>query len=383
MKATIRDLETLRTIRPLEVVSYLRAHRWHQAEKLERGAFWIKEESGTSFEILLPLDATLRDFPNRIAEVLSTLEQAEKRSQLEIVEDLVTTSADVVRPRLPGANHVGEISLEQGRIVYDEARNLMLAAACAAVEKRSLYAKRKPEQAMRFLDHAKFGMPQRGSYILTIISPVSPKIAVGKSLFGEEMADEPFERRTMRTLAEAVHALEVASREVAATGELEPMKLAVQRGVSANLCEAIIGLHEGSGEKGVEFAFSWAPLRGVPEGVPRFASVTPDFISIIRETARLFRETETAGGIEVLGVVNRLEHQGGDHGRVTIFGSADGVPRNVSTELSNTDHLLAVRSYQERIPLSCTGELMREGRSWVLRNPREIELLVEDASSPQ
>ena len=183
MKATIRDLETLRTIRPLEVVSYLRAHRWHQAEKLERGAFWVKEESGTSFEILLPFDATLRDFPNRIAEVLSTLEQAEKRSQLEIVEDLVTTSADVVRPRLPGANHVGEISLEQGRIVYDEARNLMLAAACAAVEKRSLYAKRKPEQAMSFLDHAKFGMPQRGSYILTIISPVSPKIAVGQKPF--------------------------------------------------------------------------------------------------------------------------------------------------------------------------------------------------------
>lgn len=383
MKATIRDIETLRTVRPLEVVSYLRAHRWHQAEKFERGAFWIKEEGGTNFEILLPLDATLRDFPNRIAEVLATLEQAEKRSQLEIVEDLVTTSADVVRPRLPGANHVGEISLEQGRIVYEQARNLMLAAACAAVEKRSLFAKRKPEQAMNFLNHARFGMPQRGSYILTIISPVSPKISAGKDLLGEEIAEEPFERRTMRTLAEAVHALEIASREVAVTGELEPMKAAVRRGVSANLCEAIIGLHEGSGEKGVEFAFSWAPLRDVPESVPRFTSVTPDFISIIRETARLFRETETVGGIEVLGVVNRLEHQGGDHGRVTIFGSADGVPRNIATELSGADHSLAVRSYTERIPFSCVGELAREGRSWVLRNPREIELLADDAAPAQ
>ena len=218
---------------------------------------------------------------------------------------------------------------------------------------------------------------------MTIISPVSPKIALGKDLLCEEIAEEPFERKTMRTLAEAVHALELASREVAVSGELEPMKRAVQRGVSANLCEAIIGLHEGSGEKGVEFAFSWAPLRDVPANVPRFAAVTPDFISIIRETARIFRETETADGIEVLGVVYKLQHQGGDHGRVTIFGSADGVPRNVSTELSGADHLLAVRSYQERIPLSCTGELMREGRSWVLRNPREIGLLVEDAPSAQ
>lgn len=383
MKATIRDLETLRAVRPLEVASYLRANRWHLAEKLDRGAFWIKDEGGASFEILLPLDAALRDFPNRIAEVLATLEQAEKRSQLEIVEDLATTSADVVRPRLPGANHAGEISLEQGQIVYAEARNLMLAAACAAVEKRSLYAKRKPEQAMSFLKHASFGAPRRGSYILTIISPVSPMISTGEDLFGEEIAEEPFERRTMRTLAEAIQALEVASREVAVTGELEPMKRAVRRGVSANLCEAIIGLHEGSGEKGVEFAFSWAPLRAMPKGVPQFSSVTPDYISIIRETARLFRETETAGGIEVLGLVNRLQHQGGDHGRVTIFGSADGVPRNVTAELSGADHSLAVRSYQERIPLSCVGELAKEGKSWVLRNPREIELLLDDAAPAQ
>ena len=222
-------------------------------------------------------------------------------------------------------------------------------------------------------------MPQRGSYILTIISPVSPSLYVGKNLIG----DEPFERKTMRTLAEAIHALETASREVAATGELQPMKVAVQRGVSANLCEAIIGLHEGSGGKGIEFAFSWAPLRDVAATVPRFASVTPDFISIIRETARLFRETETTGGIEVLGVVNRLAHQGADHGHVTIVGSADGVPRNVTTELSGADHSLAVRSYEERIPISCVGELARDGRSWVLRNPREIELLVDDDSAAQ
>ncbi len=381
MKATIRDLETLRTIRPLEMVSYLRAHQWHQAEKLDRGAFWVKEDSGESFEILLPLDAALRDFPYRIAEALATLEEVEKRSQLEIVEDLVMTNADLVRPRLPGVNHVSDLTLEQGRIVYEQARNLMLAAACAAVEKRPLFAKRKPEQAMRFLEHARFGMPQRGSYILTIISPVSPKIALGKDLLGEEIAEEPFERKTMRTLAEAVHALEAASREVAATSELEPMKLAVRRGVSANLCEAIIGLHEGSGEKGVEFAFSWAPLRDVPSNVPRFAAITSDFISIIRETARIFRETETVGGIEVLGVVNRLEHQGGDHGRVTIVGSADGIPRSVTTELSGPDHSLAVRSYEERIPLTCVGELTRDGRSWVLRNPREIELLSDDAAA--
>ena len=374
MRTTIRDIETLASIRPLEMVAYLRANGWQQEQKLELGAFWIKETQNETFELLLPLDPKVRDLPNRMAEVLRTLEEAEQRSQLEIVEDVVTTSADVVRPRLPGAQHSGEISLERGRLVYEQARNLMLAAACAAVEKRSLFAKRKPEQAMQFLEHARFGLPKRGSYILKIISPVSPKLG-GKDLFGEEVADEPFERKTVRVLAQAVHALEQASREVAVTGDIEPMKAAVAQGVSANLCEAIIGLHEGSGGKGVEFNFSWAPLRGVPPGVVSAVSITPDSIPIIGETARIFRETETIESSEVLGIVNKLQHQGGDHGKVTIAGSADGVARTITLELAGPDHSLAVRSYDERIPISCVGELAREGRSWVLKNPRKIELL--------
>lgn len=377
MKTTIRDLETLSAIRPLEMVAYLRSNGWQQAQKLERGAFWVKEENGDSFELLLPLDPKVRDLPYRMAEVLQTLEEAEQRSQLEIIDDVVTTSADVIRPRLLGAQHSGEISIERGRLVYEQARNMMLAAACAAVEKRPLYAKRKPEQAMQFLEHARFGLPQRGSYILKIISPVSPKLA-GKDLFGEEIAEEPFERKTVKILAQAVHALEQASREVALTGEIEPMRAAVERGVSANLCEAIIGLHEGSGEKGVEFTFSWAPLRGTPANVISTVAITPDSIPIIGETARIFRETETIESSEVLGIVNKLQHQGGDHGKVTIAGSADGVPRTVTLELSGPDHSLAVRSYTERMPISCVGELTREGRSWVLRNPREIELLAGD-----
>ena len=383
MKATIQDIRALRSVRPLEVVSYLRAHQWQQAQVIEGGAFWTKDEAGSSFELLVPLDVTLRDFPNRVAEVLATLAQAEKRSQLEIVEDLATTSADVVRPRLLGSDPDGEISLERGWMIYEQARNLMLAAACAAVEKRSLYAKRKPERAMDFLDHARFGRPQQGSYILTIISPVSPEISLGPSTPGGVVADEPFERRTMRTLAEALHALATAAREVAATSELAPMKAAVQRGVSANLCEAIIGLNASSGERGVEFAFSWAPLRTSPAAVPRLAVFAPDSISIIKETARIFRETEVVGGSEVLGVVNRLEHQGENHGRVTIVGSADGVPRNVAVELSGDDHSLAVRSYEERVSLSCIGELTREGRGWVLHHPREVELRLNDTASTQ
>jgi hypothetical protein len=380
MKALIQDAKTLSALRPLDMVAYLRSNQWQEAQKLERGALWTKEIEGNSFEVLIPLDVTLRDFVSRMADAMKSLEEAERRSQFEIYEDLTIANADVIRPRLPGINADGALSIEQGVIIHEQARNLMLAAACSSIEKRPLFAKRKPEQAMNYLQHAQFGMPQRGSYIMTIISPVSPKIEVGKDLFGNDLEpEEPFERKTVKTLAHALHAVEIACREVATTGKIDPMKKAVEVGVSANLCEAIIGMHEGTGEKGILFTFSWAPLRGIPVNTVSKATISIDSIPILKETARIFRETETVESSEVIGIVNKLEHKDSDHGKVTIIGSTDGIPRTVTMELAGKDHENAIRSYEDRIPISCIGELTREGRSWVIRNPREFKLLVESA----
>jgi len=379
MKATIRDPEILRTVRPLEVLAYLRTQGWQEAQRLERGAFWIKTEGALTHEVLLPFDAQGPGFLQRMVELLGVLEQAENRSQIDIIEDLSLANADVVRPRLPGAFDDGTISIEGGKTAYEQARALMLSAACAAVEPRELYAKRKPEQAMNYLNHARFGVPKRGSYILTIISPVSPKLVVDKDLFGEANAGEPFERRTVRILAQAIEQVSIAGRETATTGDFAPMKRAVARGVSANLCDALVALHQCSGEKGVDFRFTWAPSRGVPENTKSAVTIQSDLVPILEETSRIFRETGTQEGVEMLGTVHKLEHQAGTRGKITINGSADGIPRIVHTELSGAEHSLAVRSYEERIPLSCRGELVKEGRSWMLKNPREV-LLLETAA---
>ena len=76
MKGSIQDARILSGLRPLDMIAYLRAHQWQEAQRLESGAFWVKGDQ----EVLLPLDQTLKDFPNRMAEVLGVLEAAEKRS---------------------------------------------------------------------------------------------------------------------------------------------------------------------------------------------------------------------------------------------------------------------------------------------------------------
>lgn len=375
MRATIRDQELLASMRPLDVVAYLRSRGWQEAERLELGAFWTKTSGETVDELLLPNDLQSRDFIERMAEVLGALEDVEQRSQLEIIEDLSFANADVIRSRLRGAAADGTISIEDGKLAYEQARSLILAAACSALEPRELYAKRKPERAMNYLQHARFGVPKRGSYVLTIISPVSPRLITQKDLFGDVEPEEPFERRAVRTLAKALEQVAIAGAETAATGDLVHMKKAVAYGVSANLCEALVELNRCSGGRGVDFSFSWAPTRGAPKDTKSHVVVSADVMPILEETARVFRETGTEEGVQVLGTVHKLEHQTGNQGRVTIDGSVDGVPRRITLELAGEEHSLAVRSYEDRIPIVCHGELTKEGRSWVLKNPRDVSLM--------
>jgi hypothetical protein len=113
LKATIRDTQMLNVIKPLEVVAYLRSTGWHQERAVEdRWATWIK---GDEFEIALPLTRDLGDYVLRMADTLQTLEAVEGRSQLEILNDLLTSSSDVLRLGMKGAEATdGTIPIEEG-----------------------------------------------------------------------------------------------------------------------------------------------------------------------------------------------------------------------------------------------------------------------------
>ncbi|HAA30404.1 MAG TPA: hypothetical protein DCE56_25345 [Cyanobacteria bacterium UBA8553] len=98
MVVTVRDPEVLSNLQPLQVTKYLQSRGWHQDEPQpgDKASFWwLRHEDETYFYIDVPLKTAYRDFPLRMSETLSTLEKAEKRSQLEILYDLFTTATNI------------------------------------------------------------------------------------------------------------------------------------------------------------------------------------------------------------------------------------------------------------------------------------------------
>jgi hypothetical protein len=140
MSANVLASDALRALRPLEVASYLRVHGWRQEADLNgKGSVWLlpAEDGREEADITLPLRRDLGDFALRMGDVLRTLRQVEQRPEPEILQDLMTTSCDLIRIRAPSREaESGSLPLEQAVAFVERSRDLVLAAACAAITKR-------------------------------------------------------------------------------------------------------------------------------------------------------------------------------------------------------------------------------------------------------
>lgn len=110
---------------------------------------------------------------------------------------------------------VRAVAAEVGLTAIGAARDLLLAAACAAVKPKPACLRRRPAEANAYLRDVRLGQAEVGTFVLALASPVSPRLLVD-DVSG---VDEPFERTVMRALVSAVGAATQAPAEVAAVHE--------------------------------------------------------------------------------------------------------------------------------------------------------------------
>ena len=81
----------------------------------------------------------------------------------------------------------------------------------------------------------------------------------------------------------------------------------------------------------------------------------------------------TATNIEIQGMVIEI-HFVDSIGTVTLMGVVVGKLRKINVELTEPKYTLAIKAYRERLPVVCTGDLIKEGNTFVLKNPRHFAL---------
>ena len=215
MKVRIKDEAALARLSLLDVRAYLGAKGWSVIRPHGRYASMFGHPVHPNAELLLPLSETIGDYAERLGDLVRLLAEVEDRSELNVFTDLVKSGYDVLRFHAPDADLAGTIELDAGVALYTHAREVVSAAAQAAIKPKRVFRGQSPAEAREYLDSLRLGQTEVGSYVLTILSPVPPALKIEPDLFGD-VGPDPFARKVTRTMALALQATKSAAAQAAA-----------------------------------------------------------------------------------------------------------------------------------------------------------------------
>ena len=385
MNVTIKDRNTYLSLKPSDTALYLRSRSWVEVEDVPgRASVWISVENGNDqvYEILLPLNPQFKDYAIRMSELVQTLSIAEDRSQLEIVKDICSTSADLIRVRAKSRTLAdGSIQIDDGAAFVNNSRDMLMAAACSSVKPKPLYQGRRPGLVDSYMENVRLGQTEHGRYVVTLISKIPPALSTEHGLFDQEI-EEPFGRQVTHTLIKSLSALKTAVDRAITKSSMSGFEEALEKGVSANLCDAVVGLGRLGDIDSIGIDVSYSPARPPQNvSVPRI-EFFKDSVEIIEEASRYFKAISPLDDFQLLGHVTKLEDvtDVDSTRKVTISSLIDGKPRKliVTTNDHNSFYHMARKAFDERLTIECVGDLRKDGKSFLLDNPRHFALVNDE-----
>lgn len=177
---TILELpaDQLGALRSDDVQLYLASHGWKRDEASRKANASVYQYPGiTDAEALLPARRELIDYVERMADVVHVLAAVEQREPAQVLADLSSPPADVLRLQVIAPDTtLGTLPLAEGIRLIEGARNLLLAAACSVRQAAAFFPRQAYKEALEFLQICQLGQTERGSFITKIIAPVPPLI---------------------------------------------------------------------------------------------------------------------------------------------------------------------------------------------------------------
>jgi hypothetical protein len=365
------DSPTLVALSPSHVGGYLRTHGW--MDDGAYGAFgrmFHREIDSYKYQVVLPTRASIADFSRRMAELVESLADAESRPARSVLFDLTLTPFDVIRVRSKGADDYGSVRIADGVQLHEEARNLLVSAARAAIAEipKKAYRGRRPDKVNEYLDRVRLGQTEKSSFSITILSPYSFD-PTGEPLL---LGDDAFGRRVTLKFAKALAATETALAE-ATGGAIAAFERRIGAGVSAELCLALGRLADS--DFGTEVSVTWSPARPISD--PVRLSLTRQDGAVLQEVAREFAREEPERDAIIEGIITQIaEEPHTFDGSATMEAAIEGRLRRVHiVGFGTDDRELLIAAFRKRKRIQVDGNLALEGRRLKLAQPRGLVVL--------
>lgn len=374
MKIQIRDVQALRTITPAALAAYVRGEGWERLEPYGQHADVYAHSDRP--ELIIPRTQAVADYASVVAELIAILAETTERDALTLYRDLLGADRDVVRVRAGSNADDGSVSLAAGVGLVESARDMLLAAACAATNPQPLYRAGANKEANEYLQQVRLGQTEHGSFVVRLLAPVPPQLQPSLDPAWLSFDDEPYERKVTRRLIEALEACREATEQATTGTGMAAFERAVRVGVSANLCEAVARLADYA--DGLEIGVTWARTRPGAETYRRVRFSSSE-AAILKEAARNFRDTLSRPDVELFGTVSQLKREQDEiEGLVTLKALVDGRIQSVKATLDQANYIRAVRAHGRQLPVLVRGDLERIGQRWRLNGAELLNIGAEE-----
>lgn len=371
------------SIEPTSLTQHLRANGWVEVKttpaRVGVASFVMPATASphgreSDVRTLVPLDREFSDYGRRVAEIVELLAVLEGRPVEQVAADLRRPPADIVRFRLIGEGiEPGVLPLPMSNGFRSIVADVMLACAHSAERPVAHHQRLAMTLPVRFLDECREGPVERGSYIASVIVPVSPPVG----LFPEDEAD-PFSRRVTRTLAKSLD----AAADAASRGDVTRLCDLAPVGVSANLLDALSRVGGLGRPVQMETSLHWSRARPLRTSVPSVARFDSSAFVLFQAAARALRANLPPEAVALTGyvvMVSRERNETGDEGAgdiklMVVSGDRPDAVDKVLARLPADRYRCAVDAHRDGKLVRLTGVLTRQGRVWRVESVASFEI---------
>lgn len=358
-------------ISPMDLRDYLKARGWVlRQEAIKDRLYVLNNKDYPRRQLIFPMDTTAPDYVESIESLIAKLAEMTGQMQKSLKSALAAVHSDVVRLRVYFDGNDRSLPLPFATALIAGTEKLLKAAACTAVVPRIYHPRLALTEAIQFIEKSRFGQTEEGSYIVQVACPVNSMEVQGALDLDEK--DTPFVRQVTHSLNLALGQLVTAIEADTLDDLVDMLKTDSAPLISANLCEALSGLHDEQIDNALDIGFNWSALKAAPairnSGPLRFQR---DYFSRIEEVQKELKAVEKDEEDTFIGTVERLEGEmdadGRRSGAIVLSLLQEGETVRARTSLTADDYILADKAH-----MSSNAYVRLTGKLRAGRQPRQL-----------
>lgn len=347
---------------PLDALAMLlREHGWTR-DPLEHSLREIWWSPSRETSVVVP-KGVYADYEQRVTEILAAVAQVSGRAPDEVELELARPFFVRFVTRTCLRSHVPAVKFRRSIELQEATLDAVTAAARSSSKAAPYHRGGTTDQVATYLDDVWTVPPSYGSFEVSAFLPrVPPPPEEQRVMF---VAPDPAYVKVAVTLASGIEAAtEMGSRWLSEhDDELFEQDEYQQRGVSANLLNALSVLGSGDDQSAEPFETRFVWVGDRPVGVKRdLLRVEPEWVPVFRRAAQALRGGPSEHWITHVGVVTRLSRrqQAGD-GTVSVTGNSSELGyRTLSIELHEPDYRSATTAHRDGMPVVVHVRIRRD-----------------------